>query len=158
MRTLFQQEIFDTFFLEAKPLLERHKAEIAHYPDIPLDVDTDRYRMAENAGTLRIYTARLNRGPSEPLTLMGYGVFFVNTNAHYRSSLQAVQDVLYVDPDQRLGRVGIDLIRFCDRELRRDGVQAVYHHVKLAHPALGVLLAREGYEHVEAIYSKRLDR
>jgi len=156
MRILYQRELFDAFYLEALPLLERHRLEIAHFPDIPLDVDTDRYRNAEQAGVLRIYTARLNHGPSGPLTLIGYAVFLLQHNPHYQSSLQAVEDVLYVDPDQRRGRTGIELIRFSEAALKREGVQAVYHHVKLAHPTLGILLAKEGYESIETIYVKRI--
>jgi hypothetical protein len=158
MRVLFQREPFDSFFAEALPLLERHKLEIAHYADIPLDVDTEKYRMTESSGLLRVFTARLNRGPSEPLTLIGYAAFFVGPNPHYRTSLQAVQDVLYLAPEQRQGRLGLDLVRFTERELRREGVQVVYHHVKLAHPALGVLLAKDGYDPIEQLYAKRLDR
>ena len=158
MRVLFQREFFRAFFAEALPLIERHKAEIAHYPDIELDVDTEKYELSEKQETLRVYTARLNKGASSPLTLIGYALFFVGPSPHYKGSIQAVEDVLYVDPEQRQGRVGLDLIRYTEAELRREGVQAVYHHVKITHPALGILLAREGYEHIDSIYGKRLDR
>lgn len=157
MRLQFQREPFINFACEAMPLLEKHKTEIAHWQDIALEVDIDRYREAEASGALRIYTVRLNRGAADPYTLIGYAVFFIGFNMHYKSSLQAKQDVLYVDPEQRQGRVGIELVKFAERELRREGVQVVYHHVKCAHPALGVILAREGYEHIEHIYAKRLD-
>ena len=158
MRVLFQRECFRAFFAEAYPLIQRHKAEIAHYADIPLDVDTTKYELSEKQETLRVYTARLNNGASSPLTLIGYSVFFVGPNPKYKSSIQAVEDALYVDPDQRNGRVGLDLIHYTDSELRREGVQAVYRHQKLAHPALGVLLAKEGYEQIDLIWGKRLDR
>ncbi len=94
--------------------------------------------------------------PGHSPELLGYAVFFVGTNPHYRSSLQAVQDVLYLHPDMRRGRTAVNLIRFSEAELKREGVQVIYQHVKLAHPALGILLAREGYEHIEHIYAKRI--
>lgn len=157
MRLKLQREIFEPFYQEAKPLLERHKEEIAHFADIPLDVDLERYRELELLDILRIYTARLDRGPADPLTLIGYAVFIVSLNPHYKSSLQAVQDVLYVDPEQRKGATGIGLVNFAERELRAEGVQAVYHHVKVKHPTLGVLLERKGYQAIETIWVKRLD-
>jgi GNAT superfamily N-acetyltransferase len=102
---------------------------------------------------LRIYTARLHDGK-----LIGYAVFLVNTNAHYAGSLQAVQDVLYIDPEHRRGHAALRLLHFSEAELRDEGVQCVYHHVKLNHPALGVLLERMGYAKIETIYGRRLDR
>ncbi len=156
MRTRFQRETLDGFFPEALPLLQKHKDEISHFKDIPLDVDLDRYRKIEDAGALRIFTARLDRGPADELKLIGYAVFIVGANAHYKSSIQADQDVLYVDPEQRISRVAIELLKFTEDELRRDGVQVVHHHVKVAHPALGLLAQRRGYQHVENIWVKRL--
>jgi hypothetical protein len=156
MRLKCQRETFQGFYYEALPLLEKHKNEIAHYPDIALEVDVERYRTLELLDALRIYTARIDHGPADPLTLIGYAVFFVSPNPHYRSSLQAVQDVLYLDPEQRKGAAGIGLIRFSEAELKREGVQVVYHHVKVAHPTLGVLLDHHGYTQVETVWAKRL--
>jgi GNAT superfamily N-acetyltransferase len=150
----FQRETFDsTLLAELTPLLLAHKDEIAHYPDIPLHVDATVYHAAEANGALRIYTIRDLDQPHAPL--VGYAVFFVRANPHYADSVQAVQDVLYVAPERR-GRTGAKLIRFADACLRAEGVQAVYHHVKVAHN-FGPLLERMGYEAVDVIYAKRLD-
>ena len=150
-KAVFQREAFVDFFDEAIPLLRLHYAEIAHFKDIPLDVDVERYLQIERAGMLRIYTARLDGN------LVGYAVFFISTNGHYKASLQAVQDVIYLDPARRNSRIGLGLLDFCDAELRREGVQVVMHHVKLAHPALGRILSRKGYAPIDVIYAKRLD-
>ncbi len=155
MRLKLQRERFDPWYAEALPLLEKHRLELAHYTDIPLDVDVPGYLAAEAAGTLRVFTARLDRGPSEPLTLIGYALFFVRANPHYQSSLQAVQDVLYLDPDQRKGAAGLGLINFVEQELRREGVEVIYHHVKKEHPTLGRLLVHRGYEEIESVFAKR---
>lgn len=133
-------------------LLHRHWQEIAHYPDIPLDVDWEAYEGAEAKGKLRAYTARADG------EIIGYASYFVNHNAHYKSSLQAVQDVLYLAPEYRGGRIGFRLIRFADEQLRAEGTQAVYHHVKRAHPNLGRLLGFLGYELVDELWARRLDR
>jgi len=133
-------------------LLLRHWREIAHYDDIPLDVDWAVYESAEATGKLCLYTARLDG------ELIGYAAFLVQRAPHYAGSIQAVQDVLFVAPEHRRGRVGIGLIRFSEEQLATQGVQLLYQHQKLAHPALGRILASLGYEPVEQNWAKRLDR
>ncbi len=151
MAVAIQREAFGDCFDEAIPLLRRHWQEIAHYPDIPLDPDVAKYHALDDADALRVFTARLDG------KLVGYAVFFVNRNLHYRSSVQAVQDVIYVDPDHRRSTIGLKLLRYCEDALRMEGVQAIYHHVKAAHPALGKIVERMGYEIVDVIYARRLD-
>ncbi len=148
----FRELLNDGLLEEVGPLLRAHWVEIAHYPDIPLDPDFNSYRALEAQGNLRVFTARDALAGME---LVGYACFIVRANIHYRTSLQAVQDVLYIRPDRR--GFGRDFISWCDEELRKDGVQVVYHHVKLAHD-WGRLLERLGYERIETIWGRRLDR
>lgn len=150
--TYFQQELFVDCYHEAAPLLEAHWREIAHYQDIMLEPDEHRYIDLEISGKLRIYTARVAG------ELVGYAAFFVAPNMHYKSSVQAVQDVIFLAPRHRNSRIGLKLLSFSEDRLRAEGVQAVHHHVKTAHPALGRILGRMGYKPVDVIYSKRLDR
>ena len=135
---------------EIQDLLQAHYEEIAHYQDIPLVPDKEAYLTAEAQNQLRIYTVR------DITTLVGYAVFFVRPNIHYSTSLQAMQDILFVLPAYRKGRVGIRLIQHAERALRAEGVQAVYHHVKRTNQ-VGRLLMRMGYELIDEVYAKRLD-
>lgn len=155
MRLKLQRECWDGFFDDAQPLVTKHHAEIDHWPDIPFRLDANFYRIAEEAGSLRIYTARLDRGPTDPFTLIGYAGFFVRDDPH-TGQRQAVADAVYLDPEQRGGWVGFDLLSFAERQLKAEGVQAIYHAVKVAHPALGVILKRQGYQHVEQLWAKRI--
>jgi len=134
------------------PLLAEHWLEVAHYLDIPLDVDQEAYEQIEDAGALRVFTARDAAG-----VMFGYAVYFVRSNLHYRRSKQAVQDVLYVDPEHR-GGLGIRMLKWNHEQLRAEGVQVVYQHVKRK-PGLnfGPLLKRLGYEAIDDIYGLRLD-
>lgn len=133
---------------EIKPLLEAHYREIAHYPDIALKPDYQRYIAAEGLGTLRIFTARVDGA------LVGYAVYFVTPALHYCDSIQAHQDILFVHPDYRRSTVGLRLIRHADESLGREGVQVIYQHSKAAH-SIGRVLERQGYELVDEIYAKR---
>lgn len=135
-------------FSEGSALLEKHFKEVAHYQDIPLNPDKETYFRCEDADTLRVFTAR------EIGDLIGYAIFFIKHNMHYKDSKQAVQDVIFIHPEKR--GLGLSFINYCDDELREIGVQAVYHHVKRAHN-WGPAIEKIGYELVDLIYAKRLD-
>jgi hypothetical protein len=170
--TFDRELVTDALLDEALPLLRAHWREIAHFDDIPLQVDREAYLRSEAAGLVRCFTARttegiLGSGPSQEEApgaqhagqgrgrLLGYALFFVRFAPHYAGSLQAVQDVVYLDRSVR-GGTGYRFIAWCDEQLAEEGAQAVYHHVKVAHN-FGKLLERQGYELVDLIYAKRLD-
>lgn len=144
-----QRESFADFIDEALPLLQAHYEEVAKYKDIPLSVDVEMYLKLEEVGTLRIFTAREEGG------LIGYAVYFVRYNPHYSTSLQAVQDVLFLAKGERRGLAGYKLIKYADERLAEEGVEVVYHHVKLRQD-FGPLLERLGYEPIETIWGRRL--
>jgi hypothetical protein len=146
----YQRERFLDVVAEATPLLVRHWKEIAHYQDIVLNPDISGYVDIERRGGLRLFTARDGK------KLAGYAVFFIRHNMHYQDSLQAVQDVLFLDEGYRKGFTGIKLIKYADEALRDEGVQVVYHHIKSAHN-FGPILERMGYQLVDLIYARRLD-
>ncbi len=150
----FQREaLFPKLWEEMVPLFVRHWREIAHYQDIQLAPSIEFYRGQEEGGVLRAYTIRTE----DSNELVGYCVYFVRPNPHYSGSLQAAQDVLFLAPEYRKGMVGAKFIKWCDERLKEEGVQAVYQHVKAVHD-FGPMLERMGYEKVDIIYGKRLDR
>ena len=147
----FSQEILShDLIVEMIPLLYKHYKEIAHYQDIELDPDYEQYLKIQELGMIRVFTARDEINSS----LIGYSVFFVRNNLHYKNSKQAVQDILFLHPERR--GVGGKLIDFADTMLTSEGVQVVYHHVKKEHN-FGKLLERKRYELIDLIYGKRLD-
>lgn len=147
----YQRERAHELWNEIPPLLKDHWQEIAAFKDIPLNPNVESYCSLEDAGMLRCYTVRNNA------ELIGYSIFVVNFNPHYQDSLQANEDVIFVHPGHRKGRVGLMLIRYCEQELKKEGVQVLYHHAKAAHPKLGSILERCGYQLMDKIYAKRLD-
>jgi GNAT superfamily N-acetyltransferase len=131
----------------------RHWTEIAHFRDIPLEVDWDAYAAFEAAGRLRTFTVRIDG------QLVGYCLFILSHHPHYKSSLYAMQDVLFLAPEHRGAHIGAQLIRFCEERLRVEGVQVVTQHSKAKRELdLGPLLTRLGYELVDTVWAKRLDR
>ncbi len=147
---IFAEEKIKDCIGEAAPLLDKHWAEIAHYKDINLNPDYEQYFKANDAGFLKCFTARCDKGK-----LIGYAVYFIKPHVHYRQSIWASQDVLFIDKEYR-GRGGM-FIFWCDDRLREAGIQVVTHHVKAAHN-WGRLLERGGYDLQDLIYTKRLDK
>lgn len=147
----FQIERIANVLEEAKPLLERHWQEIAHYPDIPLDPDYEQYIKLDDMGLIKAFTAR-----NEDKKLVGYAVFLVRPHIHYRSMLLASQDILFIDKEYRKTRMGLSLIKFCDEYFKSIGVTAVSQHIK-AKFDFGRMLKFLGYELMDLIYIKRLN-
>lgn len=146
----YQREAAQFLWEEGMPLGEKHWSEIAHYKDIQLSPNVEAYNRLEAAGVLRCFTAR------DCGKLIGYVAFFVQRHMHY-DVLCAAQDVLFVDPEHRKGMAGFRLIRYAEERLRKEGVAVVTQHVKKSNN-VGKLLERMGYEEMDAVYTKRLDR
>lgn len=140
----FQREAVADVIEEIKPLLREHWREIAHFKDVPLNPDYLAYLAAGER--CRVYTVR------EKGVLVGYAVFFIGS-LHYQHPT-ATQDILFILPQHR-GRTGIRFIDFCDAQLKAEGIDIVYQHVKVAHD-FGPLLRRLGYEEIDHIYARRL--
>ncbi len=138
-------------FAEVAPLMISHWGEIALFKDtVPLDPDYDAYAQAQAAGRLRFFTCRDEAG-----ALQGYAVFFVINHPHYKTTLFAVQDVLFVQPELRHAGSGAKLILWCDQQLKAEGVGVVSQHVKVDHD-FGPMLERMGYVLADKIYLRRL--
>lgn len=148
----FSREILTPeFAAEVMPLLEAHFKELSFYTDIPLTPDFERYYRAEAANQLRIFTARLQG------KIIGYAVFFILHHMHYATSKQAQQDILYLAQDQRGNGIGSQLFDWSESQLKSEGVQVISQHVKAAHPVLGFMCEKRGFQLQDLVYTKRLD-
>lgn len=147
---MIQRERAHDLWDEIDELIKDHYHEIAHYQDIPLSPDREKYEKAEDNNRFRIYTVRREG------KLVGYAAFFIGYSIHYSTSFQAVQDVLFITPSERRGSLGMRLIKYTEEELKKDGVEVIYQHVKEGHPALQCLLERRGYKAVDTILCKRI--
>jgi hypothetical protein len=136
-------------------LLFQHWEEVARDRlRIPLNPDWQRARMLERDKVL--WTAALRREGK----LVGYNSFCVYPHIHYRQTIHATNDVIYVDPAER-GIAGVKLVRGTEAMLKMLGVVKVIYHAKLTPVrgktnTVGDLLERMGYIHFENLYSKLL--
>lgn len=143
------EKLFPGLLEEMRPLLRRHWREVALCEVFgPVDINVDAYRKTEEAGMLRVYTARKNGG-----ALVGYAAYFVLPNLHYRSRIVAESDVFFLAPEERRGSAGLRLLQFADKALCTEGVRAIVQRVKTAHDC-GRIFERMGYRHYEKLYLK----
>ena len=145
-----QTETVDGVLEEIMPLLQKHYAEIAWKKDkIPLDPDYDAYRRLEKAKILRIFTARSGG------TLVGYAIWMVTNNPHYKSMRLARSDIFYVEPSRRGAMMGQRLIKYSESELKKDGVNVIGLHIKTT-LNWQRLAEHWGYEHTDVNMHKWL--
>jgi len=137
-------------------MLLNHWVEVAlDKTTIPLDPDWERVYALEQEG--KFYAAVLRREGK----MVGYNAFAVYPHVHYKSTLHAFNDVVYVDPAER-GFAGVKLIRGVEPMLHALGVKKVIYHTKLhvhvgrADGVVGDLLDRLGYRHFENLYCKAI--
>lgn len=138
-------------------LMAQHWEEVAVDKDeIPFAPDWERAFLLERTGIL--WSAALRKDGR----LIGYNAFHVLPHIHYRHSIHAVNDVIYLDPSER-GAAGVRLIKGTEALLRELGaVKVMYRaklHVKLGRKkdrTLGDLLALMRYRHDEDVFSKLL--
>ena len=155
--TTFQAERVAECREDILPLLHAHWTEVALYRDkIELAPDFARYQAAEDAGTLFVVTAR------DGGTLIGYAVFFVSQNLHYKHSIVAMNDVVFVARARR-GIIGARLIQNAERLVcefvrqRSPGsVFRVMWHIKTQQD-WSPLLERMGYGREEVVMGRVFD-
>jgi len=140
-------------------LLVLHWEEVAQdHRDAPLAPDWPKYRHLARAGVLTVF------GAWRGVRLVGYNVFFVQPTLHHANTLWALNDLLYLEPEERLGSAGIRLVSFAETELAKRGVKKVLYQPNIiahfgrgkARGTVGDLLAKLGYRHVENVYAKGL--
>ncbi len=144
----FAVETFSEIINDIKKLLPAHWAELAAYPDIPLEPDFAFYKRAQETGYMRFYAGRLGG------TLISYCLMtIIPRHPHYMGQPFAIADIVWVHPDHRNYGVGTALFDFVEADLRGCVISV---GDKISSPALGLLLKSRGYQPLSVAYSKRL--
>jgi len=146
----YQEESAQDCLEEIKPLIEMHWEEIALYKDkIKLNPDFDKYLLLDSMGMLHILTAR------DDDKLIGYFISFIQPSMHYKESVFATNDILYIDPTYRKGSVGYKLFKKAEKSLKEIGVDVIIIHAKVNND-FKPLMDKLGYERIEYNYSKHV--
>jgi hypothetical protein len=143
----FSKEPPQPFTQDALELFEKHYDEIAERTDvIKLDPDLEKYDFLHKNNMLEIHTAR------DDGKLIGYSIWFVMNHIHYKKSITANSDVLYISPDYRKGILGMKFIRWTTEEIKKRNPQRIIFHMK---PFLdySAIVERLGAKYFEKTYS-----
>lgn len=132
---VYSKECLCDVINEVQPLLELHYEELCRYKDrIKLDPDWKSYADAEHAGRFHIFTAR------DGEQLVGYSAFFLGPHIHYRKTIVAQNDVLYLHPEHRNGITGIKLIKMSHTGMKELGAHKIVWHCKHSNELKQILL------------------
>jgi len=127
---------------------QRHWKEVAVNQDkVPLDLDLERYHQLESQKILHVVTVR------DDGKLIGYHVSIISPHLHYKSTLHAMVDLYYLNPDYRRQGVGKGMFEFVEKKLVEIGVRKVYTGTK-THLSFRTLLESLGYKETEIMFTK----
>lgn len=130
-----------------KPLFLAHYSEIETLPGLKVDPNYEAYLHCEKEGLLRVFTVR----QSETAELIGYAVFFVKLNLHFKTVKEAVHDLLFLYPKYRKGALGYRFVKWCDEELKKEGVNIILQSVSFLRDHSS-LFKRLGYRLIDLVY------
>ena len=128
-------------------VLPAHYDELCVTKEFPFDPDWDAYDRMAQAGMLRTITVR------NDAELIGYIAFFIQPHLHYKSCKMAFEDVYYLKPEYRKGRIGIKMFQYAEMALKRIGVNRINIHTKV-HLDNTRLLKYLGYNFTDKIFTK----
>ena len=134
---------------ELNELLERHKNEVGFDKSQPLNIDTITYKALEEQGFMFVVTARKDGN------LIGYAAYFIHHHLHYKHLKMAESDVFFIVPEERKGRVGIELFRKTEQLLKDYGIDYMVNTCKTDHD-LSRLFEHLGYKPLERSFIKEL--
>jgi len=145
----FGRETLAQAMPEMVAMVAAHMDEIGQWKGSPMrpDVDWALFRRVEAEGGLVLFTVR------EEGALAGYAVWLLHNHPHYKSTLVAQSDALYLAPAARRGRLFARWLGHMELALAALGAQKIVCAVKPERD-YGALLERRGFGLMETVYHK----
>lgn len=138
----------DEMLTNGQTLFERHWHEIALNKELmQLKPDAAKYKQIEEAGNMLILSAH------EGGQLIGYSVNFIINHLHYSDLVLCQNDLLFLIPEKRSGRIGLKLILETEKHAQDRGAHMVIWHAKQG-TALTEILPKLGYGIQDIMFSK----
>lgn len=145
----YEEVPFFMFLPELQELFPKHYEELCVTKEFPLAPDYDALKALADAKMLKCVVCR--KGDE----LVGYILFIVQQHLHYRTCKTAFEDVYYIAPEYRKGRIGIRLFQYAEKVLKNAGVNRIIMHTKV-HLDNSRLFEYLGYKHTDKLYTKIL--
>lgn len=112
-------------FDEVLIMLEAHYNELSVTKGFKLNPDYEVYKQADKAGNVRVIICRDNG------FIIGYIIYFIGLNLHYKDCLLATEDIYYLKPEYRKGLTGIKMFKFAEKYLKTLGVNMIKYSTKV---------------------------
>ena len=141
------KECFD----EISKMFEKHYEELSVTKGFKLNPDYNVYWEADKRKTLRVILCK------DDNKIIGYIVYFIGLNLHYKDCLLATEDIYYLDPEYRKGLIGPKMFIFAEKYLKSIGVDMIRYSTK-THLDNSKLFEFLGCEFIEKVFIKKLDK
>ena len=139
------KECFD----DISRLFQDHYSEISLLKDYDLRPDYSKYFAIHQQDNLKVILCK------DEQKIIGYIIFFIGKHLHYIDCLLASEDIYYLKPEYRKGRIGIKMFKFAEQYLKSIGVNMIRYGTKV-HFDNSSLFEYLGYSLTEKVYTKML--
>lgn len=136
-------------FDEVIKLLDDHYKELSVTKGFALNPDYEIYKHNDKTGNVRVILCK------DDGTIVGYIIYFLSANLHYRDCLLATEDIYYLKPAYRKGTIGIKMFKFAENYLKTLGVHMVKYSTKV-HMDNSRLFEYLGCDFIEKVFVKNL--
>jgi GNAT superfamily N-acetyltransferase len=145
----FHKESYDEAAEDILLLVQDHWGEVDEnrHGVLSLTPNLEVYKASDEAGSVHFYTMRSEE------KLVGYSTFWIYDHPHYKGTLFAGNDMLYIIPAYRHTGYSQGFVKFCEDNLKASGVSMITYSMKANH-RFEDLMESSGYEHTECVYSK----
>ena len=136
-------------FDDVLKLLDEHYNELSVTKNYKLNPIYEIYKENEKTGKCRVILCKDND------VIVGYIVFFIDANLHYKDCLLATEDIYYLKPEYRKGTTGIKMFKFAETYLKSLGVNMIRYSTKV-HMDNSRLFEFMDYSFIEKVFIKNL--
>lgn len=140
---------FMSFLPDLKKLIEANYEELCVTKEFPLMPDYEVYERIAKSGNITCIVCM------DGDEVVGYVIFLIQPHLHYKTCLTAFEDIYYLKPEYRKGRIGIRMFKFAEDVLRSANVNRIIMHTKI-HLDNSKLFEYLGYKHTDKLYTKIL--
>lgn len=130
-------------------LLNEHYKEVSLLTEYKLKPDWNIYLNLDRQGKVKVVLCEDND------KIIGYIVFFITQHLHYVDCLVASEDIYYLKPEYRKGRIGIKMFKFAEEYLKSININMIKYSTK-THLDNSKLFEYLQYSLTEKVYTKML--
>jgi len=135
------------FLEQLQELFPLHYEELCVTKDYPLSPNYEQYKRLAECGMLKCVIVTHDE------KVIGYVLFLVHKHLHYSTCMTAFEDIYWLHPEYRKGRIGIRMFQYAEKMLKAFGVNRIVMHTKV-HQDHSRLFEYLGYKWTDKLFTK----